>query len=231
MTIRVALVDDHGIVREGIRQVLMSEPDMTVVGEAGNGPDALALVEQLAPDVLLLDITMPGMTGLEVVRALRERGATVRVLMLSVHDDTGYVMESLRSGAQGYVRKDTTPAELRTAIRALHAGEGFLGPAIAKRVAMALHGEPAPAPAPEPTSVSRGAPGSAGLTNREREVLGLIARGMLNKEVAAALAISIRTVEAHRESIMRKLDTRTPAGLTRAAIDAGLLGDGEGRQG
>ncbi|MGQ0647275.1 MAG: response regulator [Gemmatimonadaceae bacterium] len=216
--IRVAIVDDHGIVREGIRQVLGSEVDFEVVGESSDGPGALALIEREAPDVMLLDITMPGMSGLDVVRALRERGAKTRVLMLSVHDDAAYVMESVRNGAQGYVRKDTTPSDLRAAVRALHAGDGYFSPAIASRLASALREERAPSRPPRPPSVDM-------LTGREREVLGLIGRGLLNKEIAGTLGISVRTVESHRESIMRKLQARSVAALTRAAIAAGLSDD------
>ncbi|MBC7896177.1 MAG: response regulator transcription factor [Cytophagaceae bacterium] len=218
--IRLVIVDDHGIVREGIRQVVLGDADVTVVGEASDGPTALALIAQEAPDVVLLDITMPGMSGLEVVRTLRDGGDATRVLMLSVHDDAAYVMESIRNGAQGYVRKDTTPSELRAAIRAVHAGEGYFSPAIAHRLTTALREDPRP-PSPRPA-----APAIDVLTNREREVLGLIGRGLLNKEVAATLGISVRTVEAHREAIMRKLEVRSVAGLTRAAIAAGLTGDG-----
>jgi DNA-binding NarL/FixJ family response regulator len=218
--IRLVIVDDHGIVREGIRQVIAGDDGMTVAGEAADGVAALALVARERPDVVLLDITMPGMTGLDVVRQLREQGDTTRVLMLSVHDDAAYVMESIRNGAQGYVRKDTTPSDLRAAIRSVHAGDGYFSPSIAHRLANALR-EDATDASPRPA-----APGVDALTNREREVLGLIGRGLLNKEVAATLGISVRTVEAHREAIMRKLDVRSVAGLTRAAIAAGLTGEG-----
>jgi DNA-binding NarL/FixJ family response regulator len=217
--IRLVIVDDHGIVREGIRAVIVADDGMTVIGEAGDGPAALALIASERPDVVLLDITMPGMTGLDVVRTLRERGDAVRVLMLSVHDDAAYVMESIRNGAQGYVRKDTTPEDLRAAIRSVHAGEGYFSPSIAHRLANALR-EDATGATPRPAG-----PGVDALTNREREVLGLIGRGLLNKEVAATLGISVRTVEAHREAIMRKLEVRSVAGLTRAAIAAGLTGE------
>ncbi|MCC6316437.1 MAG: response regulator transcription factor [Gemmatimonadaceae bacterium] len=219
MTIRLVIVDDHTIVREGIRQAVVASTDIAVIGEASDGTSALALVDTLRPDVVLLDITMPGMSGLDVVRTLRERGDATRVLMLSVHDDAGYVLASLRNGAQGYVRKDTTPADLRAAIIAVHAGDGYFSPAIAQRLATSVReGQGAAARPPLAASIDA-------LTNREREVLGLLGRGLLNKEVAASLGISVRTVEAHRESIMRKLDVRSVAGLTRVAIAAGLTGD------
>lgn len=214
--IRVVIADDHGIVREGIRQVLATEADLEIAGEAADGREALALVEQLVPDVVLLDITMPGMSGLDVVRALRARGSATRVLILSVHDDVAYVTECVRAGAQGYVRKDTTPADLRAAVRAVYAGDGYFSPSIAARLAAALRSESVAAPA-------HALPTIESLTQREREVLAKVAQGLLNKEIAVALGISIRTVEAHRESIMRKLGARSVAALTRAAIAGGLL--------
>jgi DNA-binding NarL/FixJ family response regulator len=160
------------------------------------------------------------MSGVEVARVLRERGSTARLLMLSVHDDTTYVLESVRKGAHGYVRKDTTPADLRAAVRAVHAGDAYFSPAVAKRLADAVRGESPPGDRQARAVVSLDA-----LTNREREVLGAIARGLLNKEIAAEFSISIRTVEAHRESIMRKLGVRSAAAMTRVAIDGGLVTD------
>lgn len=216
--IRVVIVDDHGIVREGIRQVLAGD-EFHVVGEAASGEEALALIAREQPDVALLDITMPGMTGLGLAAAIRERGLRVRLLMLSVHDDSQYVVESVRSGANGYVRKDTTPADLRAAIRALHAGDAYFSPAIAARLAEAVRDNETGAGMPRP------APNIASLTNREREVLALIAKGFLNKEIGGSLGISVRTVEAHRESIMRKLRVRNVAALTRLAVEEGMIGE------
>jgi DNA-binding NarL/FixJ family response regulator len=221
-TIRIVIVDDHAIVREGIRQVFVSDPGIDVVGEASEGQEALDLILAESPDVVLLDITMPGMTGVDVACALRERGSPTRVLMLSVHDDTTYVLEAVRKGAHGYVRKDTTPADLRAAVRAVHAGDAYFSPAVAKRLAEVVR-EGAPRGG---LRVERAVLTVASLTNREREVLVAIARGLLNKEVASELGISIRTVEAHRESIMRKLGVRSVAAMTRAAIDAELISDG-----
>lgn len=220
--IRIVIIDDHAIVREGIRQVFASDPGIDVVGEASEGEGAVDLVLRESPDVVLLDITMPGASGVEVARVLRERGATTRILMLSVHDDTTYVLEAVRQGAHGYVRKDTTPADLRAAVRAVHAGDAYFSPAVAKRLADVVRSDTAPAG----SRVDRAKAMVSSLTNREREILGAVARGLLNKEIATECGISIRTVEAHRESIMRKLGVRSAAAMMRVAIDAELVPHG-----
>ncbi len=221
--IRVLLMDDHGIVREGLRQVLLADGDFDVVGEAANGVQALDIAARERPDVVLLDLTMPGDSGLVVAQKLRQEVPNSRVLILSVHDDAEYVLESVRAGAHGYLRKDTTPADLRAAIRAVHSGDAYFSPAVAKRLTEVLRSEssvPAPAPVVVPASLDA-------LTNREREVLAAVARGLLNKEIAGQLGISVRTVEAHRDSVVRKLGIRSAAGLTRFAMEQGLLkGDG-----
>jgi DNA-binding NarL/FixJ family response regulator len=224
--IRVLVVDDHGIVREGLRQVLQADGDFSVVGEAANGAEALAIAEREHPDVILLDITMPGDSGLVVAQRLRQQVPDSRVLILSVHDDAEYVLESVRAGAHGYLRKDTTPGDLRTAVRAVHSGDAYFSPVVAKRLTEVLRSEAAPSP---PVAAALSTPPSAPsldlLTNREREVLALVARGFLNKEIGAQLGISVRTVEAHRDSMVRKLGIRSAAGLTRFAMEQGLLRD------
>ncbi|MEP7346440.1 MAG: response regulator transcription factor [Gemmatimonadaceae bacterium] len=222
--IRVLVVDDHAIVREGLRHVLGTADGFNVVGEAGDGATALELAEREHPDVVLLDINLAGESGLDVARHLRESHAAARILILSVHDDREFVVESVRVGAHGYVRKDTTPAELRRAIRAVFDGNAFFGPPVALRLTEALTEAPAPV-APPDRSPTQPTGQLEQLTNREREVLGGIARGRMNKEIAASLGISVRTVEAHRDSLMRKLQLRSPAVLTRFAIEAGLLRD------
>jgi DNA-binding NarL/FixJ family response regulator len=219
--IRVVIVDDHGIVRDGIRQVFASDDGFVVAGEASTGAAAIELVMREAPDVVLLDITMPGMSGVEVARALRERGTTARILMLSVHDEATYVLESVRKGAHGYVRKDTTPADLRAAVRAVHAGDAYFSPAVASRLADAVRADPNAVVDNQVRAQQR----VESLTHREREVLVAITRGLLNKEIASEFSISVRTVEAHRESIMRKLGVRTVAAMTRVALDGGLLNE------
>jgi DNA-binding NarL/FixJ family response regulator len=210
----VLVADDHAIVRTGIRHVLESGPGFTVVAEASTGAEALELASSLRPDVTVLDISMPGDSGLRVVAELRRRSPETQVLILSMHDNTEYVLESLRAGAHGYLLKDTAATELRDAIRAVRRGESFFSPPIASRLSAVVRGDVAAPPA--------GAVGQ--LTSRERQVLVGIATGHTNREIAVQLGISHRTVETHRESLMRKLDVRTVAGLTRLALEAGLVG-------
>lgn len=216
--IRVLVADDHVVVRQGIRHVLEGDPGLTVIGEAEDGSTTLAQAERARPDVVLLDLTMPGASGLDVVRRLRARLPDTKVLILSVHDDREYVLESVRAGAHGYLRKDSSPADIRQAIHAVHAGDSFFSPPVARHLTDALQQAP-----------RRGAPGPAAdlgaLTGREREVLARIARGLTNRETAGELGISVRTVEAHRDSLMRKLGIHTVAGLTRFAMEHGLLSD------
>ena len=222
--IRVLVADDHSVVREGLRRVL-SAPGFVVVGEAATGEEAVRRAGELTPDVVVLDISMPEGSGLQIVERLRQAAPAARVLMLSVHDGTEYVLESVRKGAHGYVRKDTTPAELREAIRSVSAGNEYFSPAVAGHLTAALRGD-APAAAEgsatPPTGTTAPTAALADLTGREREVLALIAQGHSNKQAAAALKISPRTVESHRDSLMRKLGIRTVAGLTRFAMQTGL---------
>jgi DNA-binding NarL/FixJ family response regulator len=216
--IRLVLVDDHVIVREGLRHVFEEPGDFAIIGEAGTAAEAIALAGSLRPDVLVLDISMPGGSGLHAVPEILECAPSTRVLMLSVHDDDEYILESVRAGAHGYCRKDSAPAELREAIRAVHRGDMFFSPLVAQKVAQALRDgrtaadeEPPPAPKAEILSI------------REREVLQGIAEGRANKEIGAKLGISTRTVEAHRTSLMKKLNIRTVAGLTRYCLENGLI--------
>ena len=209
--IRIVIADDHHLVREGIRQVLQAGEEFEVVGQASNGGEALRLAESLGPDVLVLDVSLPDQSGIEVTAALRDRASPVKVLMLSVHDHPQYVVEAVRAGARGYLRKDTEPAELRRAIRAVARGESFFSPSVARHLSAAIQSGSA-----EQSASDR----LAGLTPREREVLQGIALGHTNKEIAAALRLSSRTVESYRESLMRKLGIYTVAELTRLALEA-----------
>jgi DNA-binding NarL/FixJ family response regulator len=210
--IRVLVVDDHTIVRTGIRHVLEGEPGFDVVGEASNGREAFDLSAELNPDVVVLDISMPEESGLQLAGRLRALSSAPRVLILSMHDNAEYVLESVRAGAHGYLLKDTAATELRSAIRAVCRGESYFSPPVASRLSAALRGEHTVKPAPLEQ-----------LTAREREVLEGIARGRTNKEIAAELGISYRTVETHRESLMKKLQIRTVAELTRFALGAGIV--------
>ncbi len=210
-TIRVAVVDDHAVVREGIRRVLEGEPGVIVVGEGANGTEALALVAREKPDVLVMDVAMPGQTGIQVAAELHRLGGTTRVLILSMYDQPEYVLESVRAGARGYLLKDSPPAELRRAVRAVFQGEQFFPPAIAARLTDALRPQ-------VPDAVATDV-----LTPREKDVLIGIATGETNKQIAARFGISHRTVETHRESLMAKLDIRTVAGLTKLALEEGLI--------
>jgi DNA-binding NarL/FixJ family response regulator len=212
--IRVLVADDHAIVRTGIRHVLESEPGFTVVGEAATGAEVIALAERLRPDVAVLDISLPGDSGLRVAAELRRIAPETHVLILSMHDNAEYVVESLRAGVHGYLLKDAAATELRGAIRAVRRGESFFSPAIAGRLGAVLRGDPEAQPAV----------GLAQLSARERQVLIGVAQGRTNREIALDLGISHRTVETHRESLMRKLGVRTVAGLTRLALEAGLVG-------
>ena len=212
MTIRVALVDDHAIVRAGLRMVLESDPDFDIVGEADSAAAAVVLARESNPDVILVDINLPDESGLRVAESIIATQPGVRLLMLSVHDDQEIVRESVRIGAHGYLRKDTTPADLRAAIRAVPAGDAFFSPSVARTLAEALREKPAGAGA-----------ALEQLTTRERDVLVRVARGHQNKEIASELGISVRTVESHRDSLMRKTGLRNAAALTRLALESGLL--------
>ncbi|MEE8115820.1 MAG: response regulator transcription factor [Gemmatimonadales bacterium] len=212
--IRVLVADDHAIVREGIRSVLEQGTGFEVVAEASDGEEALRVLRELDVDVLVLDISMPGLSGLDVASQVRQVAPATRVLILSVYDHREYVLQAVRSGANGYLLKDSAPGELRAAIRAVHGGKAFFSPVIARQLGDAVRAEEAHRE--EEDRLGR-------LTARERDVLLLVVRGRTNKEAAAALGISHRTVESHRENLMKKLGIRTVAELTRFALDSGVL--------
>jgi DNA-binding NarL/FixJ family response regulator len=210
--IRVLIVDDHALVREGIRQALTA-PGYTVIGEAASGEEALALARKLRPDVMVLDISLPGENGIRIAGRVRAELPDVRVLMLSVHDHAEYIFESVRARAHGYQRKDTLPQELRDANRTINEGHNAFA-----RIE--------PGDAPEARRGATAAERVELLTRREREVLIGIAGGLTNKEIARRDGLSVRTVESYRESLMQKVGIRTVAGLTRLAIDARLITGG-----
>ena len=202
---RVVLVDDHSVVRAGLRHLLESDSSVAVVGEASTAAEGVQRVEELKPDLVVLDVSMPGASGLAVIGRMREVSPNSRVLILSMHSDAEYVRESERLGSAGYVLKDDAVAELPDAISVIRDGGRYMSAKLAE-TARSIE-----LPAGEQT-----------LTPRERDVLRGIANGQTNKEVAGALGISHRTVETHRENVMRKLGIHTVAGLTRYAIDHGL---------
>lgn len=214
MRVRVMLVDDHSLVREGIRHVLTATPGVEVVAEAGDAPEALRLAEQSKPDIVVQDLSLPGASGLDLTTRLKALLPSVKVMILSVHDHPEYVLGAVRAGAQGYLRKDTSPAELRQALQAVARGESYFSPPVARHLTAAVRGENLPE---DPAGRL------ARLTPREREVLAGIAAGETSRAIAERLGLSPRTVETYRESLARKLDIKTVAALTRFALDAGLV--------
>jgi two-component system nitrate/nitrite response regulator NarL len=209
--IRILLVDDHPVVRKGIASCLARHAHLEILGEASDGQEALRKVKELAPDIVLMDIDMPHMNGLAVTDILRKEMPQIKVLILSMHSNTEYVLRIIQSGARGYVLKEASPEELVKAIETVEAGEAFFSSDVA-RVALNQF-------------VRGGEEGSNStqLTNREREVLIHIAEGLSNKEIASRLGVGVRTVETHRERIMRKLNIHSVAGLTKFAITRGLI--------
>lgn len=209
-SLRVVIADDHGVVRQGIRGVLEAIDGLEVVGEAGDGDEAVAMVGELAPDVVILDVNMPGKTGLEVTSDLRESAHPVRILILSMHDDPEYVLQAVRAGADGYVLKDAAPADLRDAVQAVHEGREYFTARVTQQLSVGLRQE-----IEEEQLRAR----LDSLTPRETEVLLHVAEGMTNREIGEKLEISPRTVETHRERVMDKLRIRTVAGLTRFVVE------------
>ena len=209
----IVLADDHQVVRNGLRVLLEAEPDFSVVGEAGDGLEAVRLVERLQPDVLVLDLMMPGLNGLEVARQVSQRSPQTRVVILSMYDNEAYVLEALRAGAAAYVPKESTSAELVRAIREAVAGRRYLSPPLSER-AIEIYIQKAESAALDPYET---------LTAREREVLHLVAEGHTNAEIAARLFVSPRTVETHRANLMRKLGLHTQTDLIRYALRRGIL--------
>lgn len=212
--IRVLIADDHTIVREGIRQVLDGTEGIQVVGEAGTGAEAIEQAGALVPDVAVLDVSMPGESGLEVAKQIKRTLPTTRVLMLSVYDNMEFVLEAVRAGADGYLLKDSSPAELRAAIQRVHGGESAFSAVAARQLSAALRQE---------EQNRERAERVASLTPRELDVLRHVVAGRTNKETASALGISHRTVETHRENILKKLGVRSVAELTRLAMEMGLV--------
>lgn len=217
--ITVLLAEDHAVVREGLRALLAAENDIAVVGEAANGRLAVKRAKELRPAVVVIDIAMPLMNGLEATRQILKALPATKVLVLSAHGDDEYVEQVLAMGAVGYLVKQTSALILGKAIREAHKGNVFFSPAIAKRLAERREGSIQGA-------AGRRKQGTSPLTSREVEILQLIAEGKANKQTAAELHISIKTVEKHRQSLMSKLGIHDTAGLTRYALAAGIIEGG-----
>jgi two-component system response regulator NreC len=207
--IRVFLVDDHTVVRQGLRRILESDEEIEIVGEAGDGRTAIDLVQKLRPHVVVMDVAMPELNGIEATRQILKRVEGAKVLVLSMHGDDVYVRQALKAGARGYLLKDSEDLDLIKAVKAIRAGGSFFSPPVSKVVLSGYLGDKADGDAED---------GVARLTDREREVLQLIAEGKTNKEVAHALSVSVNTVETHRKHIMEKLDLHNTAELVRFAI-------------
>jgi DNA-binding NarL/FixJ family response regulator len=209
--IRIALCDDHGVVRSGLRRILNEEADIEVVGEAGTAEDAVAVARATQPDVFVMDLGLPGTSGIDATRQVCRASPNTRVLVLTVHDDAGYLRKAFEAGARGYLVKDAADVELVLAVRHIAAGQEYVHPTLGAAL-LALR-PPGPRPA---------GPGGE-LSERELEVLRLVALGHTNAEVATELYVSVRTVETHRAHLQQKLGLRTRADLMRYARKIGLL--------
>lgn len=214
-TIRLLLADDHTLLRAGLRMLLSAEPDLEVVGEAASGEEAVAMTAQLRPDVVLMDLSMPGIGGLEAIRRIAASGSAARVLALTVHAESEYLMPVLEAGGRGYVTKHSADRELTDAIRVVARGDVFLYPSAARVLAQTLR-------APATPAAERSDPVNL-LSPREREVLALTAEGYSSTEIGERLGLSHKTVETYRQRLMDKLDLHHRSDLVRFALSRGLL--------
>ncbi|HRI56470.1 MAG TPA: response regulator transcription factor [Anaerolineae bacterium] len=215
-TIRLLLVDDHQIVRAGLRMLFSAEPEVEIIGEASSGEEAVTLANALRPDVILMDVAMPGIGGIEATRRIKAAQPKVAVLALTMHEDEEYFFEMLAAGASGYVPKRAAPDDLLSAIRIVNQGDVYIYPSLARLLVKDfLHRSESSAPETREE-----------LTPREQEVLTFIAEGNSNREIADALVISIKTVDRHRENIMRKLQLHNRVELVKYAIEKGLISVG-----
>jgi DNA-binding NarL/FixJ family response regulator len=215
-TQKIFIVEDHTLLRAGLLALLSQDPGLEIVGEADNGRDAIRAVGTLAPDLVLMDLSMPGMNGIEAMLDIKRRNPDTRVLVLTIHKTDEYIHESLRAGADGYILKDATHDELRTAIRSVLNGKTYLSPDVSGKV---IHGYLGGG---KTTDAGIGS-GWDMLTHREREVLKLVAEGHPNKYIADYLCLSVKTVEKHRSNLMKKLDLHNASMLTSYAIEKGLV--------
>jgi len=207
--IRVFLVDDHPIVRDGMKALLSESERMNIIGEAADGEESVRKVKRLSPDIVVMDIGLPKMNGLEATRVILEENPSTRIIILTIYDNKEYALQALRSGARGYLIKNAPSEELMEAIEIVHNGGLFFPEEVSQMVVQQLADQSETEERPE-------------LTRREGQVLGLIAEGLSNRDIASRLSVSVRTVETHREHVMRKLDIHSVAGLTKYAIHQGL---------
>jgi two-component system, NarL family, response regulator NreC len=206
---RILLVDDHAMVRQGFRMILAAQSDMEIVGEAGNGREAVELADQLKPDVVVMDVAMPELNGIEATRRITASSPRTRILALSMYKDSVYVREILRAGARGFLLKDAIDHDLLAAVRAVASGEGYLSPAVSEAVLSDYRRH-----VTDPLDL---------LSSREREVLQMVAEGKTNKDIATTLNLSVYTVDAHRGRIMEKLNLHSVGELVRFAVRKGLI--------
>jgi DNA-binding NarL/FixJ family response regulator len=211
MSIRILIADDHGVLRAGLRALLKNEPNFQVVGEAADGEETLRLAQELRPDIVLLDITMPGLSGIQVTRALQNGVSETRVLILTLHEDIGLLREAIDAGARGYIIKRAVDSELTNAINTVWRGQLYVHPLLTQ----ALLKSPLPVAPPDTNA-------DVPLTRREIQILQLIVQGYTNRQIAEMLTLSVRTVDSHRASVMGKLGLRTRVELVRYATEHGL---------
>jgi len=211
---RIVIAEDHTILREGLRALLSSSPDLEIVGEAEDGRDAIQCAEKVKPNLVLMDLSMPRMNGMDAIREIKRLCPETKILALTVHKAEEYVLASLQAGADAYVLKDATHAELMVAVKSVLAGKRYLSPGISEKVIEGYLSGRKGSKLRSPWDI---------LTQREREVLKLIAEGYKNKEIADYLCLSVKTVETHRANLMRKLDLHDVSALTTFAIEKGLI--------
>jgi len=211
---RIVIAEDHKILREGLKALVKSSEDFEIVGEAGDGIEAIRAVEKHHPDLLLLDLSMPRMSGISVIKDIKGRYPETKILALTIHESEDYILESFHSGLDGYCLKDASQSELLMAMNRVLEGKTYLSPGISEKVLVGF--------LEEKKALKCGTSWDA-VTQREREVLKLVGEGYKNKEIADYLCISVKTVEKHRSNIMRKLDVHTSSGLTAVAIEKGLV--------
>jgi len=211
---RIVIAEDHTILREGLRALLSSDPELEVVGEAEDGQDAIRSVEKAKPALVLMDLSMPRMNGMDAIKEIKKRTPDTKILVLTVHKTDEYIVATLEAGADGYVLKDSTNAELKMAIKSVLGGKFYISPGISAKVIEGYLENKRP---------QRGATPWESLTAREKGILKLIAEGYKNKEIADFLCISVKTVEKHRANLMQKLDLHSVSALTALAIEKGLI--------